>query len=151
MTKSELELLKAKCLLCNRFMSEHGGFPVELKPAFEKSAEAIEKAYHNKDIRALKMASADIDDQVLRHMPVTMALELRKRFREELGINLETVAKLISDKVAKIIKRGKIADEIEYQLILNHIDEISQDQSQAKNTNIISRLLAVYENSKKTH
>ncbi len=76
----ELKILRDKCLLFNQFMMEKGGLPSALNEAYIESNKLIEDAFRDGNLKPLTAMSADIDDQVLRHMPISMALELKKVF-----------------------------------------------------------------------
>lgn len=144
METNNLEILKNKCLLFNQFMRRYGGFPVELSAAFDESDKLIEKAYQEKDLKPLKAMSRDIDNQVLKHMPLTMAIKLKELFKEELNINFDAVEKAILKSIDKIVKKGKISNASEYELLLNRVEEIYSDESKKEEVEKLNMLLADY-------
>lgn len=77
MINKDLDILKNKCLLFNQFMIEKGGFPVEMQSSFIESNKLINEAYGAGNMKVLKAMSRDIDNQILKHMPLSMALELK--------------------------------------------------------------------------
>lgn len=140
----ELKFLRDKCLLFNKYMIETGSFPSGLLEAYEESKRLIEKAFLDGNLKSLQTMSRDIDNQVLKPMPTAMALKLKKIFKEKLGIEYVLVDKDYSNQIQKILKRGKILDDKEYELLLNRADEIHQDSEKSEELSQINILLSVY-------
>ncbi len=141
----ELKLLRDKCLIFNQFISEKGMIPPQLKDAYEESNRLIEAAYIKGKSKYLKSMSVDIDDQVRRHMPLHLAQELRKIFREKLNINYDAVNIASTKTINRILKKGRISNVKEYQLLLNKTDEIYTNPNEADMVTRINELLASYE------
>lgn len=144
MKKTELALLRNKCLLFNEFMIENGGVPQQLLSAYEESNKLIENAYRKGDIKPLMAMSADIDLQVSRHMPAAMATRIKKAYFDKLKINLESIETSIEILIEKILKRNKILNSYEYELLLSFSDEIQDSPSHASKTQQIQDILAKY-------
>jgi hypothetical protein len=140
----ELKTLRDKCLLFNKFMVEKGGIPLQLLEAYEKSSKLIESAYLEGKIKPLKAMSTDIDNQVLRYMPLTLAEELRILFKESLNIDYDVVDKARLKAIEKILKKGKISNPDEYELLLNRVDEIYLDNSKSNEVIEINKILVNY-------
>ncbi|MCC5915845.1 MAG: hypothetical protein JJU02_00820 [Cryomorphaceae bacterium] len=146
-TKSmELKVLKDKCLLFNQFMAEKGALPAQLAEAYKESNKLIESAYMEGKIKPLKSMSADIDNQVIRHMPLSMAQELKNLFKEKLNIDYDVVDKVRMKVIEKLLKKGKISNPDEYELLLNRVDEIYLDPNRETEVKRLNELLAEYYN-----
>lgn len=140
----ELKTLRDKCILFNQFMAEKGGLPPQLAEAYKESNKLIESAYMEGKIKPLKSMSADIDDQVIRHMPLSMAQELKNLFKEKLNIDYDVVDKARMQAIEKLLKKGKISKPDEYELLLNRVDEIYADPNKADEVKRLNELLAAY-------
>lgn len=150
MKNIELKALRDKCLLFNQFMIEGGYVPNELVEAFKESRLLIEASYKDGKIKPLKSMSNDIDNQVLRHMPLSMALKLKAFFKEKLDVNFEAVDKARIKIIEKILKKGKISNPEEYGLVLSRIDEIYSEPSKSEETKHLNELLLAFDKQKNT-
>jgi hypothetical protein len=149
MEDQKLKALRDKCLLFNQFMIEGGYFPNELAEAFNESILLIEAAYKMGNLKPLKSMSNDIDSQVLRHMPLSMALKLKALFKEKLDVNFEAVDKARISMIGKILKKGKISNPEEYHVVLSRIDEIYSNPSKSEEMKRLTELLTVMEGDEK--
>ena len=140
MKNIELKILKDKCLLFNQFLINRAGVPAQL---LEETNKLLEKAYQEKNIKALKAADSDNNEQV-RHMPLQLALELKKLFKEKLNIDFDVVDKVRIKTIEKILKKGKISKPEEYELLLNRVDEIYADPNKTDEVKRLNELLAAY-------
>lgn len=145
MKNIELKALRDKCLLFNQFMIEGGYFPNELAAAFKDSNLLIEASYKDGKIRPLKSMSNDIDNQVLRHMPLSMALRLKAFFKDKLGIDFEAVNKARLQAIDKILKKGKISSPGEYELLIERVDEVYTDAEKSGELECLNELLAAFD------
>lgn len=145
MKTEELKKLRDKCLLFNQFMIEKGGFPPQLADSFKNANNLIETAYKEGNIQSLKTMSMDIDNQVLKEMPISMSIELKKLFKEKLDIDFDFIDKALNKALNKILAKGKISDISEYELLHNRVDEIYSDINKAEEVEKINKLLAGYE------
>lgn len=143
----ELKTLRDKCILFNQFIAEKGGLPEQLDEAYKESNKLIESAYMEGKIKPLKSMSADIDDQVIRHMPLPMAQEFKNLFfKEKLNIDYNVVDKAQMKVIEKLLKKGKISNPNEYELLLNRIDEIYNDPNREAEVKRLNELLSAYHN-----
>jgi len=144
-SESELELLKDKCVFYTQFVLQKLSFSPESIQGLEETYRLILEAYQAKEIKPLRAFSADIDDQVLRHMPLAIALEFRNLIREKLKIDYEDVEKAYVRVIERILKNEKISTGQEYELVANRIDEIFTDHKKAEELKILNNLLTEYE------
>jgi len=144
METDNFKILRDKCLLFNQFMIDKRYIPRELIEAYQETNKLIEIAYQERKIKPLKAASQDIDDQVMRHMPLSVAYELKKLFKERLNVDFEAVDKARLKALKEILKKGKISSENEYELVLNRIDEIYADGSKSEEIEELNNLLLIY-------
>lgn len=145
MKNRDLDMLKNKCLLFNQFMIEKGGFPIEMRSSFIESNNLIIKAYEGNQIGVLKSMSNDIDNQVSKHMPLSMALDLKRLFKKELDIDFEAVDKARLKEIDRIIKRGKIVTPNGYELLVDHVDEIKTDITKSNEIKLLNNLLLSFD------
>lgn len=145
MRTMELETLRDKCLLFNQFIIEKGHFPKELAEVFKETNRLIEVAYKEGNLKSLKAMSNDIDNQVIKQMPLSMALELKIFFRQKLGIDFEAVNKARLKAIDKIRKKGKISNSSEYELLLERVDEIYADAEKLGELERLNELLAAFD------
>lgn len=143
-TSLELKALRDKCLLFNNFMSEKWGLPPLMAKAYKESNRLIETAYLEGKIKPLKAMSSDIDNEVLRHMPLHLAEELKRLFKEKLDIDYNVVDLTRIKAINKIYKKGKITKLDEYMLLLNWVEEIYEDSSKKEEIKRINELLSSY-------
>lgn len=139
-----IRLLRDKCLLYNKFIIDKGGLPAALVQIVMESDKVIETAYLKNDIKRLKAMSADIDDEVLRQMSLSMAQEIRRLFLDKLNIDYDEEGSARTKIIEDIFKKGNISTPDEYELLLNRIDEIYADPSKAEEVQRINDILAAY-------
>jgi hypothetical protein len=85
----ELKSLRDKCILFNQFMSEKGNLPPQIAEAYIESKRLIELAYLKGEIKSLESMSSEIDNQVINHMPLSMAIEFKNLVKSELKIDYD--------------------------------------------------------------
>jgi Zn-dependent M16 (insulinase) family peptidase len=149
MKNSELERLRDKCLFYTQFLIQKLSDSPELIKGLEETYRLVEKAYQDEKIKPLKAMSAEIDDQVICHMPLSMAVEFKNLIKEKLKINYDDVDKAHMKVVERILKKEKISNGEEYKLIVNRIDEIFADINKAEELKKLNKLLLEYENQNK--
>jgi len=148
MENSELKFLRDKCLLYIQFMIQKMAASPELVEGLWETYRSVENAYQDEKIKPLKVMSLDIDDQVINHMPLTMAIEFKNLMKEKFQIDYNTVDKDRIKAIKKILKKEKISNQEEYELIMNRIDEIFSDITKAEELKSLNELLLNYEKSK---
>ena len=145
MNDSQLVLLRDKCLFYTQFLIQRLADYPELIKGLEQTYRWVEETYHDEKIKPLKAMSAEIDDLVIRHMPLTMAIEFKNSIKDRLKINYDIVDQAHSKVVARVIRRKKIVNLEEYKLIVNRVDEIFADTKKAKELKKLHKLLVEYE------
>lgn len=145
MLNSEIEILKSKCLLFNQYMLDYGGFPVELRSSFVASNKLIEEVYRKGNIKPLRAMSSDIDNQITKHMSLSMVLRLKDAFKQELDIDFSAIEVFQLNVIKKILKIGKISTEEEYRLILEYINDAYFDSNKKVEIEKLNNLLVKFE------
>ena len=148
-SESELELLKDKCIFYTQFVIQKLSSSPESIRGLEETYRFIQEAYQMKKIKPLRAFSADIDDQVLRHMPLAIAVEFKNLIKEKLKINYEDVEKAYSRVIERILKNEKLSNSQEYELVANRIDEIFTDHKRAEELKMLNKLLTEFEDQNK--
>lgn len=141
----ELKTLHDKYHFFNQFMIEKGYVPKELTESFKESNKLIEAAYEKRNLKSLRSMSNDIDNQIIKYMSLSMALELKIFFKEKLGVDFEAVEKARLKAIDKILKKGKISDPIEYELLLERVDEIYSNPDRSEELNRLNEVLAAFD------
>jgi hypothetical protein len=147
--KNELELLKDKCLLYTQFVIQKLSASPDSIKGLEETYRLVQKAYQAKRIKPLKAISADIDDQIIHHMPLPIAVEFKNLIKEKLKINYESVEIAYIRVIERILKKRKISNRGEYELAVNRIDEIFADNTKALELKTLNKLMAEYEDQNK--
>jgi hypothetical protein len=148
-SESELELLKDKCVFYTQFVIQKLSSSPESIQGLEETYRFIQEAYEMKKIKSLRDFSADIDDQVLRHMPLAIAVEFKNLIKEKLKIDYADVEKAYSRVIERILKNEKISNSQEYELVVNRIDEIFTDHTRAEELKKLNKLLTEFEDQNK--
>ena len=144
-SESELELLKDKCVFYTQFVIQKLSSSPESIQGLEETYRFIQEAYQLKKIKPLRAFSADIDDQVLRHMPLAIAVEFKNLIKEKLKIDYEDVEKAFARVIDRILKNEKISNNQEYELVVNRIDEIFTDHTRSEELKTLNKLLTAFE------
>lgn len=142
---SEIDNLKNKCLLFNQFMLDYGGFPVALASAFAESNKLINEAYSKGNIKCLRSMNSDIDNQVIRHMSQSMVSKLKALFKQKLDIDFKAAEISQLKAMRKMIKKGKVANEEEYRLILEYENDNVSDLLNLNEIEKLNSLLVKFE------
>jgi len=142
MKNEDFTLLRDKCLLFVQFLLEKNTIPQELVPSYKDMINKINTAYQEKKVKPLKAMSTDIDDQVMRHMPLATALDFKNVLKEKLKIDYDIFEKKRKKLIEKIIRKRKIANREEYELIINRLDEIFADSDKVDELKALNELLA---------
>lgn len=148
-SESELELLRDKCVFYTQFVIQKLSSSPESIQGLEETYRFILEAYEMKRIKPLRAFSADIDDQVLRHMPLAIAVEFKNLIKEKLKIDYADVEKAFARVIDRILKNQKISNSQEYELVVNRIDEIFTDHTKAEELKMLNNLLTEFENENK--
>jgi hypothetical protein len=148
MNKIELTKMRDICLTFNRFLIEKELLRPEIHVAIEESNGMIKKAFEDGNPKPLKAMITDINDQVKRHMPINLALDFKKCLKEKANIEYDQIEDRIKKDFNKIIKRGKIMNHLEYELIENRVDEIYSDPSYENEVEELNHLLSAFDKSK---
>jgi hypothetical protein len=143
-----IDKLKEKCLLFNQFMLDYGGFPVELSSAFVESNKLIEEAYNKGNIKSLRAMSSDIDNQVIKHMSLSMFLKLKEIFKADFAIDFKAIEVSQLNSIKKTLKIGKISSEEEYRLILDYIIDDCSDSDKKVEIEKLNSLLIKFESTR---
>ena len=148
-SESELELLKDKCIFYTQFVIQKLSSSPESIQGLEETYRFIQEAYQEKRIKSLRAFSADIDDQVLRHMPLAIAVEFKNLIKEKLKIDYADVEKAYGRVIERILKNEKISNSQEYELVVSRIDEIFTDHTRAEELKALNKLLTEFEDQHK--
>ncbi len=119
------------------------GLPVERQPLtiladLEKSSPAMARS-------ALSMGISDLI-QMSFDLPCSRILEIDQKLAQEDLLTLTALRSIFSDKLNKLIKKGKISNDVEYFLLKDVFDSkggVELDSSKVQN------MLQLYEESKR--
>lgn len=143
---TEMKMLRDKCLLFNQFMIEKGGIPKGLIGVYLESNIIIEKAFKKGKLKPLQIMSQDIDNQILYHMPSSMAYEFKQLLLEKTGVDYEKIDNVLNIEVKKIINKGVIESDYEYDLIMNRVETIYNNSEYSEEVEKLNSMLVNYKN-----
>lgn len=144
MQEEEIKKIRDKCLLFNEFMAKHIGPNNPLSAAYAESNFLIENAYRKRKIKPLLAMSADIDEQVMRHMPLELAAEIIELFKAKLNIKIDN-----KQIIESIIKRGRILNEDEFRIVENEISDMLQAVKAHHDPEILKKMLISFHSKTK--
>lgn len=138
--------LKQWCLtICDYLLSIDSGYSelVNGKYGLMSILEDIEKTQNLRKMKALhKETNILIGDDML--SPEQMA-GLNQLLKDKFGHNLADERDKESKTIQKIIKRGKIRNDKEFELVKHREEDIWQDESQNDYAETLRRLMGGYE------
>lgn len=135
----ELSQIKEWCLAILNFMISKNGET----PGLKMFVEVITDSYQKQNLKGLKYVNKDINEWA-RGLPLSDVDELNKLLWNRFGEDLSKQTNRNLVKIAQIIKKGKIANEDEYRLLLIRVDEIYKDESKQDELQTLNNLLADY-------
>ncbi len=109
-------------------------------------SEAIEKIDKKQSMRYMRVLCKEMNWLVQDgYLPDPLMDKLNQILTEKFKYNLVDVAAAEKDEIQKILKRGRIRNDREYELVKNKEDEIYDDDSQFDYAESLRNLLADYE------
>lgn len=109
-------------------------------------SEAIEKIDKKQSMRYMRVLCKEMNWLVQDgYLPDPLMDKLNQILTEKFKYNLVDVAAAEKDEIQKILKRGRIRNDREYELVKNKEDEIYDDDSQFDYAESLRSLLADYE------
>ena len=137
--QKELVRLKEQCLTILNFMIEKNG---EL-PLFDQFKNIIHETFEKKNISGLKYLSKDIIEWAKGLSQIDFA-SLQELLIKKFGTNMSQSDDKIIIEINRILKRGKINNKEEYNLLLEEVEEIYLDIDKKDKVEVINNLLASY-------
>ena len=109
-------------------------------------SEAIEKIDKKQSMRYMRVLCKEMNWLVQDgYLPDPLMDKLNQILTEKFKYNLVDVAAAEKDEIQKILKRGRIRNDREYELVKNKEDEVYDDDSQFDYAESLRSLLADYE------
>ena len=141
----ELTHIRDWCLTIVDFMiRKYGGqliFTAMLK-------DVINNEYDAQNLRGMRCVYRDMNEGT-GALSLREIEELNKILYAKFGEDLHTCSKRNLSKINKIIKRGRIANEDEFRLVLGRVDEIYADSTKEEEVEMLNVLLKEFELSQK--
>lgn len=137
---AEVERLKAWCLAVQEFMFEKHPPPAEAQAVAQAGIAAAIAAGRMRDLRMF--ARELLDDA--KHLPPAEREELDRLLRARLGAGLDAGTGETKGELDRVLRRGRIANEREYRLLLDRAEEIHLDTARNDELSRINELLAAY-------
>ena len=154
----ELDYLIKRCLIFHDFLSKkyygkeeyyYSYYSKEdsakLIECYRNVRNTIEEAYKKGNLAVLREGSKDFTYQ-LREMPFKDVIELGEILKRELGEDLAIVEKQRIAAIKRVVKRGKILNLDEYELLSRRADEIYEYPDMADDLERINSLLVAFHN-----
>ena len=114
----------------------------------EQTKEILERAYEKKDIKQLKGINKELDVWLREMFRPDEKEELSRLLKEKFGEDTKQVDLKRIEKINKIVKRGKINNKNEYELLLQRVEEIYSDDSKNEEVTELNKLLADFHKNK---
>jgi hypothetical protein len=138
--QNELDKLKKRCFIFYDFFYEKYG-----QSKIYKNAKAgIEIEFEKLNLVVLRHASRDFNNW-LREMPIDDAVELGLILKRELGEDINIIEKRRLEKISRILKRGRISDVEDHELLLSHVEDIYDDANKKDELDRSNMMLIDYE------
>ena len=141
--KSEKTLLITKewCEMIIHFMLSKAGPNNSLKEVLN----LVKGIYHKKNLAGLKSIKKDLGEWV-KVLSRPDLFELNILLQNKFGENLDNDANKIIRVIEKIISRGKIINDEEYELIVKRVEEIYENENNKLEIETLNILLVNYLN-----
>jgi hypothetical protein len=81
----------------------------------------------------------------LRETPIDDAVELGLILKRELGEDINIIEKRRLEKISRILKRGRISDVEDHELLLSHVEDIHDDANKKDELDRSNMMLIDYE------
>lgn len=138
--------LREWCLTISSFVSK--AYP-EMSHVEKEICEAIEKIDKTHSMRYMRIMYKEINWLVGDgYLPDPLMDQLNLFLAEKFKYNLVDVTATEKDVIQKIIKRGRIRNDREFELVRNREDAIYADDSQWDYAEILRKLMSDYEEMK---
>ena len=135
-------------MLCEWCLSIYG-FLVDLHPDFSLETEwyrsVIAKAKVNSDLRMLRRVYKETNLMVRETLTPDSIEVLNELLKNKFGYSISDEIDEETNTIQKIIKRGKIRSDKEFELIKRREEEIWQDETQKDYAETLRRLMGEYE------
>lgn len=135
----KLEYIKEWCLTILNFMLQKNGN----SSIIDETKNVVIENYNNKNIVGLKYCYTDINEWA-KGLSSTDKRDLNNLLMREFGEDIKIYTEKENGKVFDILRNGKIANEDEYRLILNRIDEITEEKGRQTEIKKLNKLLSEY-------
>ncbi len=137
--REEIDLLLERGIIFyDYFYNKYGKMEI-----YKNAKEQIKKEHDEGNLKVLRHLSKDLDNW-LREMPGEDAMELGRILKTKLGEDITKNEKLRLKLIQKILKRGKILDLDEYEMLSVRVEEIYDNSTLAKEVEKLNSLLAEY-------
>ena len=115
---------------------------------YAQTRKNVDKAFEEGNLKVLKSGENDIHEHI-RGMPLKDAFILMNLFKEKLGEDISKFENKRLKSIEGVLARRRIKTVIEYELLMNRVDEIFSDVSKVEELKLINELLIGYEKQKK--
>jgi hypothetical protein len=136
----ELKYKKEWCLTILNFMLEKYGNTTLF---LNQMKEVVNEIYNTRNYRGMGYCYKDINEWA-KSLPLSDVQKLDSALKDKFGEGLQKQHEKDNTKIDSIIKIGRIANEDEYRLILNYVDEISINKFRTKEAEILNRLIVEF-------
>ena len=137
--QKELVYLKEQSLTILNFMIKKNG---EM-PMFDEFKKVIHETFEKKNIKGLNYLNKDIIEWS-KGLSQIDSVSLNELLIKKFGKHLSQSDNKITVEINRIIKRGKINNEKEYNLLLEKVEGIYIDSARNDEVEVINNLLGTY-------
>jgi hypothetical protein len=119
----------------------------EVSPWADDFRQAVSAASTKGNVEGLRMCVSDLREWVS-YAPPADRQRVHERLLAKVGHGLYEVDLARNKRLASILKRGRIATDNEFRLLMARVDEIYEDEGKQAEVNRINELLSEYEDRK---
>ena len=139
----EMEHIKDWCVVVLDFITAKNA---NFKEFAEPTKDNLNKYYKSNSQRLYKgfQQSYNEINEMAKALPPSEYEELNAILRDRFGKDLMNINPVAEKKIAYVVKKGKISNASEYELLLNRVEEIYSDESKKEEVEKLNALLADY-------
>ena len=123
-------------------------FLAEVSPFAEDLRRDVSAASAEGDVKGLRVCVSDLREWIS-YAPPADRQRVHERLLARVGHGLYEVDLARDNRLASILKRGRIATDSEFRLLMARVDEIYEDEGKQAEVNRINELLSEYEDRKR--
>lgn len=131
-----------------RFIARVSKLPRELEWLYDRKLKSIDQALEDRSLRALRDVAKDAAEGAADLSPRHQR-QLEELLISKFGTGLRDARKDTLKQIERILQRGRIENEDEFEVLTARVDEIYADESKRTELDTINKLLMAFENGRR--